>query len=311
MARIRSVKPEFWDDQELAEHVSRDARLLYIGLWNLADEHGRLRGDSRFIKGRVFPYDDDLDFDGVTLLIAELALAGKVVPFRTAVGIYLFLPNLAQHQRLEPEKVASRLPDPNDQDSDLLSPRALVDANRSESRADLSARRAEKIALLYGAWSMEHVSADADSAATHTQTEADESDDEPDDGSTDEQPDAGESKAAKKARSKEGKLPSTHPNLTWSADEINVDPEWIKFWTVYPSIKDKNAARTKWLAALRAKVPPETILAGAELYALERADENPKFNKNAATWLHNKCWEQYGEPDKPQLSHSSDEWWNN
>ena len=38
MARIRSIKPEFWDDRKLAKRASRDARLLYIALWNLADE---------------------------------------------------------------------------------------------------------------------------------------------------------------------------------------------------------------------------------------------------------------------------------
>ena len=42
MARIRSVKPEFWTDRKLARCTSRDARLLYIALWNISDEHGRL-----------------------------------------------------------------------------------------------------------------------------------------------------------------------------------------------------------------------------------------------------------------------------
>ncbi len=57
MARIRSVKPEFWLDRRLARGVSRDARLLYIGLWNLSDEHGRVRGDARYLKGQLFAYD--------------------------------------------------------------------------------------------------------------------------------------------------------------------------------------------------------------------------------------------------------------
>jgi hypothetical protein len=298
VARIRSVKPEFWDDQELAEQVSRDARLLYIGLWNLADEHGRLRGDSRFIRGRVFPYDDDLEIDDVTMLIAELVLAGKVLPYRTDSGIYLFLPNLGKHQRLEGDKVASKLPDPQGADADLLTPKALIDASRSESRANKSARRAEKMSLLYVAGSMEHVS-DADGSASgdaHTDSGHD---------------DPPLSKAAAKAKAKEGRLPSTHPKLTWDGHEIDVDPEWIKFWAVYPSIKDKTAARMKWLAALRDGVSTATILTGAEAYREERASENPKFNKNPATWLHNKCWEQYDEPEKPSAANDPDAFWNN
>lgn len=300
MARIRSVKPEYWDDQELAEQVSRDARLLYIGLWNLADEHCRLRGDARFIKGRIFPYDDDVSMEDVAVMLAELALAGKVVPFQVDEVIYLHLPNLGKHQRLEADKVASKLPDPFAQDAELLTPKALIDACKSESRANKSARRAEKIALLYGTGSMEHVSADADGSAGDAGAELD-ADDES----------AILSKAALKAKTKEGKLPSTQPKLSWTDAEINEDPEWVKFWSVYPSIKDKAAARTKWLTAVRGGATPAQILAGAEAYAEERAREDPKFNKHAATWLHQKCWEQYSEPEKQALARDPDEFWNN
>jgi hypothetical protein len=292
VARIRSVKPEYWDDQELAEQVSRDARLLYIGLWNLADEHGRLRGDARLIKGRIFPYDDDVTIEAVAVMTAELALAGKVLPYQVDGVIYLYLPNLGRHQRLEADKVASKLPDQTGHDAEMLSPRALIDACRSETRANKSARRAEKIALLYGSGSMEHVS-DADGSASgdaHT-----DSDDSADD-------DAILSKAALKAKAKEGKLPSAHPRLSWEAHEIDADPEWIKFWEIYPSIKDKATARTKWLGALRDGVEPAKILAGAEAYAQERSREDPKFNKSPKTWLHNRCWEEYDErPKQPTV----------
>lgn len=301
MARIRSVKPEFWDDQELAEQVSRDGRLLYIGLWNLADEHGRLRGDARFVKGRIFPYEDDISMEDVAVMLAELALAGKAVPFQVDEVVYLHLPNLGKHQRLEADKVASKLPDPFAQDAELLTPKALIDACKSESRANKSARRAEKIALLYGSGSMEHVSADADGTAGGAHT----------DSSTEEAESGILSKAALKAKAKEGKLPSTHPKLSWTDAEINEDPEWVKFWSVYPSVKDKTAARTKWLTALRNGATPAQLIGGAEAYAEERAREDPKFNKHAATWLHNKCWQQYDEPPKPGAERNLEEFWNN
>jgi hypothetical protein len=157
MARIRSVKPEFWDDRKLAKRVSRDGRLLYIALWNLADEHGRLNGDPQWIKGQVFSYDDDLDADGVAKLLEELqnpALAA-VQAYEVDGDPYLFLPKLAKHQRLEPEKVKSRLPEPP--------PGPESDATSSEPGADESARRADspkrgadKSSLLYGAGGREH-----------------------------------------------------------------------------------------------------------------------------------------------------------
>ena len=43
MARSRVIKPEFWSDEKLAR-VSREARLLYIGLWSTCDDAGRTKG---------------------------------------------------------------------------------------------------------------------------------------------------------------------------------------------------------------------------------------------------------------------------
>ncbi|KKK60207.1 hypothetical protein LCGC14_3026700, partial [marine sediment metagenome] len=39
MARIRTVKPDFWTSEDVAA-VSRNARLLFIGLLNFADDVG-------------------------------------------------------------------------------------------------------------------------------------------------------------------------------------------------------------------------------------------------------------------------------
>lgn len=149
MARIRSVKPEFWADEDMAQ-LSRDARLLYVGLWNQADEHGRLRGDPRFIKGQVFPYDDDLPPAEVDRLLDELAKAGKAVRYRVESGAYVFLPNLAKHQRLEAEKVPSKLPASTDPGAAQIHPREPA------PRAEPSPPGADSSVLLYGSGSMEH-----------------------------------------------------------------------------------------------------------------------------------------------------------
>lgn len=139
MARIRSTKPEFWLDPKTTR-MSRDARMLYMALWNLADEHARLLGDARVIKGQTFPYDDDLTPAVIDDLIDEMVHEKKAIRYVVEEAVYLHLPNLHKHQRLEPGKVESRLPAPP-----------------SESRANESARRAEESALLQGAGSMEQV----------------------------------------------------------------------------------------------------------------------------------------------------------
>lgn len=129
MSRIRSIKPEFWNDRKLAR-LSRDARLLYIAMWNLSDEHGRLHGDARYIKGHCFPYDDDMTLDDVDALLSELEDAGRVQRYEHDDDPYLFLPTLGRHQRLEAAKQPSRLPDPTG---------LSVNADKSAESTDKSA----------------------------------------------------------------------------------------------------------------------------------------------------------------------------
>jgi hypothetical protein len=55
--RIRSIKPEFMKNEQVAELTHRQ-RLLFIGLWMLADKNGCLKCAPRRIKAELFPFDD-------------------------------------------------------------------------------------------------------------------------------------------------------------------------------------------------------------------------------------------------------------
>jgi hypothetical protein len=114
VARIRSVKPEFWQDEKLST-VSRDARLLFIGLWNFADEQGRLRGNPKKIRGEVFPYDDDLD---VSALLDELSRIGCVVRYYVDGQSYLWIRHFERHQKTDP-RLTSKLPAPSPADAQV------------------------------------------------------------------------------------------------------------------------------------------------------------------------------------------------
>jgi len=154
MARIRSVKPEFWGDRKLARLLSRDARLLYVAMWNQADEHGRLQGDPRFIKGTCLPYDDDVSLDDIDRLVDEIVAARRAQRYEHEGDPYLYLPKLAAHQRLEPAKVPSRLPEPPPMPDPDHDPHA--GARQSAPRADESAPTDDESSLLYVAGSREH-----------------------------------------------------------------------------------------------------------------------------------------------------------
>ena len=103
--RIRSIKPEFWKSEKMAQ-MSRDVRMLFIGLWNLADDFGRFRAHPSLVKGEIFPYDDDADVAGWLL---ELVKAGVVVLYTVNGQRYGFVRNFAEHQKID-RRAASRIP---------------------------------------------------------------------------------------------------------------------------------------------------------------------------------------------------------
>ena len=72
MARIRTIKPEFWSNEKVM-NCSRDARLLFIGLWNFADDQGRLPNSAKTIRAQVFPGDDDVDSTIIRRMLDELS----------------------------------------------------------------------------------------------------------------------------------------------------------------------------------------------------------------------------------------------
>lgn len=160
MARMRSVKPEFWQDQEITR-LPRDVRLMYIGMWNLADEHARLQGDPRFIKGQLFPYDDDMPAWEIDLMVDALVSSGKAQRYTVRGAVYLYLPKLSKHQRLEPDKVASRLPSPDEAESET--DQSESHANKSAQDSDLSVN-GSALSMLHVAGGMEQVSGAAQNA---------------------------------------------------------------------------------------------------------------------------------------------------
>jgi len=80
MARIRTIKPEFWEDEAVGL-LSREARLLFLATWNLADDEGILRWSAAFVKANVFMYDDDINGNEVQAAMKELVDAGLIFPY--------------------------------------------------------------------------------------------------------------------------------------------------------------------------------------------------------------------------------------
>lgn len=76
MARIRTVKPEFWASEQILD-LSIPARLLFVGLWNFCDDAGIHPASPRTLKAEVFPADDV----NVLPLIEEIKQQGLIAEY--------------------------------------------------------------------------------------------------------------------------------------------------------------------------------------------------------------------------------------
>lgn len=114
MARARNIKPGFFRNADLVE-LPFEARLLFIGLWTIADRSGRMEDRPKQIKMELFPADS-VDVDA---LLDELAAIGVVARYSHDGKRYLQVVNFSKHQNPHKDEKASTIPD---QDGHLATP---------------------------------------------------------------------------------------------------------------------------------------------------------------------------------------------
>lgn len=100
MARIRTIKPEFWDDENLA-NISRDARLFFISMWSHADDAGLCKGNAAYLRSKAFPYDVDMSIDKIKELIEELMRINSIIKFDLEGEQYIFIRTFSTHQKID------------------------------------------------------------------------------------------------------------------------------------------------------------------------------------------------------------------
>jgi hypothetical protein len=98
MARIRSLKPSFWSSQKIGK-LSRDARLLAIGLISCADDQGRFLASPNALMGHVYP-NDTVTVRQVCTWREELATVGLIELYAIDGFEYGRFPRWATHQKI-------------------------------------------------------------------------------------------------------------------------------------------------------------------------------------------------------------------
>ncbi|WP_324723813.1 hypothetical protein [Lelliottia sp. JS-SCA-14] len=112
MARSRNIKPGFFTNDELAE-CSPYARLLFAGLWTIADKEGRLDDRPKKVKAMVLPFDD-VDCND---LLQQLHSHKFINRYQVNDEQFIQINNWKKHQNPHCKEAASEIPEPVENDS--------------------------------------------------------------------------------------------------------------------------------------------------------------------------------------------------
>lgn len=108
MARSRNIKPGFFTNDDLGE-LEPLARLLFAGMWTIADRSGRLEDRPKKIKAEVLPYDN-CDAEA---FLAQLAERGFILRYEAVGKRFIQILAWGKHQNPHCKEAASTIPAPD------------------------------------------------------------------------------------------------------------------------------------------------------------------------------------------------------
>lgn len=101
--RYRMIKPDFWEDEKIAQ-LSDKAKLLFIALWNFADDEGLLENNPKWIKIKCFPYEKNIKVEKYLSELLKFSLISE------KNGLFR-ITNFHKHQKIKkptPSKLAKK-----------------------------------------------------------------------------------------------------------------------------------------------------------------------------------------------------------
>lgn len=104
--KTRFLRPGFFQNAELAA-LSLRARLLFAGLWLLADREGKLKDEPLKIRGMLFPYEN-VDIEK---FLSELEGCNFIHRYVNEIGV-IHIPTFLEHQNPHPKERFLNLPEP-------------------------------------------------------------------------------------------------------------------------------------------------------------------------------------------------------
>lgn len=97
MPSRRMIDPAFWRSETMVQ-LTKEQRLLFLGLISNADDQGRLRAHPSLIRSDVFPFEDD-PLDKIEADIQAIAATGSILVYEIDGLSYIQIVNWWVYQR--------------------------------------------------------------------------------------------------------------------------------------------------------------------------------------------------------------------
>lgn len=299
MARARNIKPGFFDNEILGE-LPALTRLLFIGLWCLADREGRLQDRPKRIKKELLGYDD-VTADDVDTMLQQLNDNGFIQRYEIAGEKYIQVINFLKHQNPHCKEQASVIPAPGE-DMGLGVVAGIHVKGRTgtaENSQDLRTYQTEKeqentkTQYMHGASTVQtqeqHKKSPADSlipdslipdTKKHTVVAKQQTAQEPEELDNEE-----EAKPGKRQQSPD-----------WKTAKTPLEKSFCRFWDAFPAVRKraKPACWKKWKL-----IKPDEEMTEHILHAIEVSKQSSDWKRGYVpmplTWLNQGRWEDISE----------------
>lgn len=264
MPRIRTIKPELWSSPGIGE-LEFGTRLLFIALWNWADDYGRGTANLRELAGFAFPHDDNIGSADIRRMLGGIHRVFGVEFYTVGGRPYYAIPSWDQHQKID-KRSQPRQPAPEDGEHFNPEQEWSSELGKQKSSTDPTEPSTNPI----------------ESSPSPRRT-----------------PGAGTGEQGNRGTG-EGS-PTGNPKKNPQCGAARREHErFAEFYNAFPRHKDRQDAARKFQQAINAGADPDTLIAAAHRYRADTADADQQFVKYPATWLNKGSWKD--EPDRKPVA---------
>ncbi|MCI9247475.1 MAG: hypothetical protein HFJ30_10355 [Clostridia bacterium] len=139
MARKRMIDPNIWQSEDFGK-LSLLAKIVFIGLFSLADDEGRGRANPVYLKSTLFPYEESMRSADITKSLFEISSNMSVIFYSCDGSDYYSLYNWDTWQKID-KPTNSKIPAFEENNEEI---RQLFVEGSSKASRRVSPNRIEK-----------------------------------------------------------------------------------------------------------------------------------------------------------------------